>query len=225
MFAGDGVGRSDRQRLRQLFSDRQMSFVEVEDLMCVESLHAFRAIVVPGGYPMQQWKSLGTHAGAERIRDFVHNGGGYIGLCAGACLGGAISTNQSSVGIGLLPVRCVSSVWKAKEDMKAKIEVKAGDFHDSNAVFEDGSETVSIRYRNGPLFPEGKTLKKQGIEVVASVVDCTQLPKPCRSKIHRKPCIIQGTYGRGRVLLCGPHPEHTDGLEDFTWKLFERVLM
>jgi hypothetical protein len=40
-----------------------------------------------------------------------------------------------------------------------------------------------------------------------------------RSKMRAKPCIVRTVYGLGRVVLCGPHPEHTVGLEDWTWEL------
>jgi len=60
--------------------------------------------------------------------------------------------------------------------------------------------------------------------VVASVVECKSISKQFRSKMHRKPCIVSGSCGKGKVVLCGPHPECTAGLEDFTWSLIRSVL-
>lgn len=45
----------------------------------------FAAIVLPGGSSRQQSKALGV-TGRATIRQFVANGGGYLGICAGAFL-------------------------------------------------------------------------------------------------------------------------------------------
>jgi putative intracellular protease/amidase len=46
----------------------------------------FSLLLVPGGYAPNYEDALGSH-GAEQIRKFVAEGGGYVGICAGAYLG------------------------------------------------------------------------------------------------------------------------------------------
>lgn len=224
LYVGHGVGGTGPQRLRKLFELHSIFCVDFVDLEkdLPAPLDTFQAIVVPGGDPIQQGNTIGAE-GLKKIRSFVERGGGYIGFCAGAFLGGTNSKNPD-FGLRLLDVSIVSCVRKAATDLRGKVQVKAGDFHDDEAAFPDGSATLMVNYRNGPLFPEGNVLKKRGVSIIASVVECSSLPKQFRSKMHRKPCIVEGSFGRGRVVLCGPHPEHTDGLEDFTWSLFEKVL-
>lgn len=221
MYIGKGVGPGGPARLRKLFASKGVAVVEVREFDLVESLEGFDVVVFPGGDHIQQANGIGER-GIDMIRKFVAQGGGYVGFCAGAFLGGVCSSNPA-FGLRLLPVCFVSSVRKSNEDLRGHVQVKAGEYHDQDAEFPDHSKTLTMAYHNGPLFPEGKVLKKLGITVVASVTECSALPKQFRSKMHRKPCIIKGTHGKGRVLLCGPHPEHTDGLEEFSWSLFEGV--
>ncbi len=73
-------------------------------------------------------------------------------------------------------------------------------------------------YHNGPLYP-GFGMPKD-IEIVAIIKE--GVGEKGR-KMKRKSTIIRGRYGRGKVVLCGPHPEQTEGLEEFTWKLIEHA--
>ena len=64
--------------------------------VCDGVLSEFTTLLVPGGFAPNIERALGD-AGAEAIRAFVQNGGGFVGICAGAFLG-------SAWGLGLLPV-------------------------------------------------------------------------------------------------------------------------
>lgn len=60
-------------------------------------LGEFKVLFVPGGWASNKLEALGAE-GAERIREFVTDGGSYIGICGGAGL-------ATSEGVGLLEVK------------------------------------------------------------------------------------------------------------------------
>jgi hypothetical protein len=61
-------------------------------------LGAYRVLVVPGGWAAHKLRALGE-TGADSIRNFVREGGSYIGFCGGAGL--ALSDSRA---LGLVPV-------------------------------------------------------------------------------------------------------------------------
>lgn len=48
--------------------------------------------------------------------------------------------------------------------------------------------------------------------------------KKVRTKMMKKVAIVSGLCGNGRVILCGPHPEATEGLEDYTLSLITSAM-
>jgi glutamine amidotransferase-like uncharacterized protein len=159
------------------------------------------------GSPIEQYNSIGEK-GAARVRDFVHRGGGFVGVCAGAFLG-AVNSKDVSFGLRLLPVSFVPSVLKSTEELCGVIEVSV----DLNPL--------KMRYRNGPLFAQEELKKHSDVAVIGVVTECSAMPKQFRSKMIRKSCIVAGKFGKGHVVLCGPHPEVSKELDEFTWSLFE----
>ena len=74
--------------------------ISVEDV-CSGCLSRFSVLCVPGGFVLNYQSRLGS-AGAALVAEFVRNGGGYVGVCAGAYLG-------STMCLSLLPVEVVVS--------------------------------------------------------------------------------------------------------------------
>ena len=50
------------------------------------TVDAFDVLLIPGGFAKNTLDALGK-VGGEQVRAFVRNGGGYVGICAGAYLG------------------------------------------------------------------------------------------------------------------------------------------
>lgn len=77
-----------------------VSTIALQDLIGDKNILAgFTALCIPGGFAPNYSSRLGER-GIAIIRDFVANGGGYLGICAGAYLG-------SSICLNLLPITCV----------------------------------------------------------------------------------------------------------------------
>ena len=173
----------------------------------VPHLDTCNALIVPGGSATQQWNEMSKEHMAA-VREFVRRGGGYIGFCAGAFLGGASF-------LKLVEVEHVAKLVKAG-DLKGQVRC-AEAAADAGAVVAE----VSMNYHNGPVY-DWKL--PRGVCVVATAVDVSNDLSKVRSKMRNKPMIVESTFGAGHVVLCGPHPEHTDGLQEWTWRLISRCI-
>lgn len=130
----------------------------------------------------------------------------YAGFCAGAYLGGA-----DKCGIRLLDIASVNAVRKGKH----------GDLHGMVCVSSPTSNVLLMMdYHNGPVYDFSLP---QGVQCVGIVARVDEELRCVRGKMREKPCIVRGKHGRGHVLLCGPHPERTDGLEEWTYQLLLSV--
>ena len=93
--------------------------ISVEDV-CSGCLDRFSVLCVPGGFVLNYQSRLGS-AGAALIADFVRNGGGFVGVCAGAYLG-------STMCLSLLPVEvvvCGGSLEPTREERRPCPHVRA----------------------------------------------------------------------------------------------------
>ncbi|MCD6571789.1 MAG: hypothetical protein J7K62_00775 [Thermoplasmata archaeon] len=204
------------------------SIVEFKDVI-QGKLEKYDALVLPGnGYYMlesfldmfynNRWK--------DNMRKFVENGGGYIGTCGAAI----IACQNPVVGwpfiktMGIVNLYAYETVLNEAQyylqdglGIPALIHIK----HSLNPIFKGFYGSLrSINYFGGPAFiPAHKHDKKYGRIVVLA----TYATEPSEvAPIHRPPvfgggmvktnlkgkyAVIATTYGKGRVVLFGPHPE------------------
>lgn len=125
------------------------------------------------------WQSVKTYTGP--LRDFIHNGGRYLGICMGGYLAG------SGPGYNLLPGNCDDYTQTRGAEVKTA----------SNAVISvrwpapHGSPIREIFYQDGPYFwlhrrATARVLARYTNGLIAAMV----VP-----------------FGRGAVGVSGPHPE------------------
>jgi glutamine amidotransferase-like uncharacterized protein len=156
---------------------------------------------VPGGSSTAQLAGIGGLEGRKRVEAWVREGGGCVGFCAGAFL------LQP-----LLGVKHMANVHrKGDRDLIGTVTLQPRD---------GGGASVVANYHNGPVYDW--TLPP-GAVAVATLADPLTGDLPA-SKMRGKSAIVTGRVGKGRVRLCGPHPEHTEGLEDYTVSLLRMVL-
>ena len=163
----------------------------------------FDVVVFSGGSGSAQAKAIGE-AGRANIRDFVKNGGGYVGVCAGAYLACA----GYDWGLGILDARTVSSKWRRG---KAFLDIEltpAG-----RDLFGPVEGPFKVRYANGPVI---KPFNRDDIPDYAPVsifrTETAMNDTPKGIQVG-SPAQAIGTFGKGRVFISSPHPENTPGLE------------
>lgn len=116
-----------------------------------------------------------TDSDAQKFKEYVKNGGGYVGVCQGA---------YYAAESGLLDMDVyASNVWGI-----FKIRLTP------NLLTDGRKEEISMHFGNGPIM-----VPRSGCKAVATYV--MTLPGKAIPG-----AIIVGEYGKGRIVVFGPHP-------------------
>ena len=175
------------------------------------ALSRYRMIFVPGGWASNKINALGDQ-GMEEIRRFVAGGGNYLGICGGA---GMATEN----GLGLLPIKrkpprervpsfsgpirlsCAGhAMWK---------EIDTPVFFlwwPSQFQVEDPNVKVLARYEEAQAEAFSADINKVDGETIgwSELERCYGiLLDP--SRLHGEPGVLEGRFGRGRVILSLVH--------------------
>jgi glutamine amidotransferase-like uncharacterized protein len=169
--------------------------------------------VQPGGDAIDVSKALKSKR-LEMIRDFVYNGGSYLGICAGAFLADTWVDDKNTIpGLGITPV--VTADYKKKEIGKKEMILD---------VYWNGIMR-KIYFSQGPTIKENSRGMDQ-IDIFAYYFRNEELA----------PAAWENSYGDGYVVVSGMHPEalpawkkrlkqkDTDGDDsDLALELFDRA--
>jgi len=144
--------------------------------------------VQPGGKSTTAAASMGPQM-MDQIREFVRNGGGYVGFCAGMFISTPEIGTSKKTGYGIIPGE-TELLIKGEND-RAMIPID---------TIDHGK--VTMYYAGGPFMRVSDAdLKAADGEVIARYRD---------GKIAG----IRARYGKGKVAVIGTHPE-----AGFIWKL------
>ena len=169
------------------------------------NLSTYDVLVFPGGSGSGQSKGIGA-AGLKNVREFVQNGGGYVGICGGAYL----ACSNFSWGLGILNAGTVSSKWQRGQAMLDLEPTQAG-----QELLGDVKGTFKVRYHNGPILkPAARTDIPAYTAVTLFKTEVAENETPAGVQVN-SPAHVIATFGKGRVFISSPHPENTPGLENF----------
>jgi glutamine amidotransferase-like uncharacterized protein len=186
----------DSFKLLVEYSGYQYKELNAKDIINGELTNdRYSSIIMPGGKSWNYLDDLGS-VGAEAIRHFVANGGGYYGTCAGAYYaslkrsGGSHGTGV--YGIGLLNGTAVdggSLGWKAfKQGIRS---------YTTEPNFKSFQKNYKILLLGGPSFKY--TTQEAQKNNIKAVLRNSLMPSAIT--------MITLNYGKGRVFLSGPHGE------------------
>ena len=166
-------------------------------------LTTFDVVVFPGGSGSGQSKAIGE-AGRANVVRFVANGGGYVGICAGAYL----ACSGFDWGLGLLNAKTVSSKWK-----RGRAYLDSELLPEGQSIFGSVDGCFQVRYVNGPVIqPDSKPHIAPYQPLILFRTEVAENDSPAGLMIN-SPAQAIGTFGEGRVFISSPHPEATPGLE------------
>ena len=162
-------------------------------------LRGYDLVMFTGGSGSAEAEGLGEK-GREEVRDFVRNGGGYVGTCAGAYL----ACSGFEWGVGILNAKTVSSKWRRGQG-EVKVEGEA---------FGEKLTDRGVRYANGPIIKADVRKDLPAFETLVSFrTELAENDTPVGVMVNA-PAMVRSSYGLGRVFTSSPHPEQTAGLED-----------
>jgi glutamine amidotransferase-like uncharacterized protein len=178
--------------------------------VCPEDVRAgvlgqFDVAMFTGGSGSGQAKALGEDGRAE-VRRFVENGGGYIGICAGAFL----ACNGFTWGLGIIDAKTLSPLWQRGTDY-VKVELT----EQGRVILGQRTDQFDCLYYQGPIVGRAEVAAVPDYDVLAFFRTEVAKNNTPKGIMVNSPAIFSGHFGKGRVLCFSPHPELTNGLEDF----------
>ena len=208
VLKGDGVGPNSSASIKRLlgadprFTVRDITGAEIGS----GGLQGIAVLVLPGGLGHSESELMGP-AGRQAVKDFLRNGGGYLGFCAGAYL----ATQDSPGNLALTAVKVKSPLWRRGEATLNLALTPAG-----KAILPHSeAENIPIHYENGPVVENAPTAGLPPIEVLAVFkTETAENGTPAGVQIG-SPAIWSAKYGNGRVVVSSAHPELTDTLHSW----------
>lgn len=168
-------------------------------------LDSLDAIVVPGGGGTRQYQNLG-YENIQRIKEFVKNGGGAVGICAGAYL---FSNTPEYSCLALNGAQAIDLEHDNRGHGVAAFSLTA----EGKKIFGEyaDADTLYCMYYEGPVFVPAPDDTIQFVEFATMLSDVHEEGGAPSDMTNNRPFFIGNRYGKGKVFSCIAHPEATPG--------------
>ena len=187
-------------------------------------LKQFDVVLFPGGSGSKQGKAIGAE-GRELIRQFTRQGGGVIGICAGAYL----CSSHYDWSLHLMNAKVYNEMVEIPEKGRKSMWYRGG-ATDVEVEIPKQSEAMlglkgqhKIRYQNGPIITPGSSKTAPDYEVLATFRSENFLYDVQKGTMTGKPAVLRSLYGRGNVIALSPHFESTKGKESVVLNAIKQV--
>lgn len=208
IYKGEGSSDAGIHTVKQNISQTlEVHFTELEPDQVIENdLSRFDLIIFSGGGASKQGTAIGEQ-GREKLRNYIKNGGSYLGICAGAYL----ATSGFEWSLKILNAETISPAeWKRG---KAFLDLEITE--EGKTIFGNVTDVFKCRYNNGPLLQPMKLLDIPPYTTAAYFRSEVSNNETTPGVMIHTPAAIFSHYGKGRVFVVSPHPENTPGLENF----------
>lgn len=190
IYSGKGSWDVNVEAYKYFFDryEYKWELFDENDAVNMDLSSRFDLILFPGGFAAEYKNLIPEH---DNIRQFVENGGAFVGTCAGAYYASDILRwhgTDHDYPLNLFPGKGTGPlagaiVWGEIASFQLTAD------HPANNGFE---QSLDMYYFDGPYFD---VYDPSSIEILASYA------------VNDKPAVIAGRYGSGKYLLFGPHPE------------------
>ncbi len=214
LYDGPGTGDGGVAKLTAMF-DRDPRFATRHlgpaDLQSV-SLDQFALLVFPGGSGSRQAEAIGA-AARNKVRSFVRDGGGYLGICAGAYLCSShydwsLNLVDTKVFTGSREIPNVGRkpMWHRGPAAVVKMELT----DEGREILGDWQGEIPVRYQNGPIVSPAGRAELPTYLPLAYFRSEVAAWEPQQGTMIHTPAMVAGTFGKGRVIAVSPHPESSE---------------
>lgn len=204
---GNGPGSLQRTfaSLPDEFTFRVIGPAEVQN----NSIAQFDALIFPGGSGSKQAAGLGER-GRENVRNFVREGGSFLGICAGCYL----ACENFPWSLKILDAKTKSSKWR-----RGKKVLELGFTDTGKEILKIDRDAAPVIYQNGPIMEAAGSPDIPDFETLAIFNTEVALYESPKGIQEGSPAILVGQFGKGRVIGISPHPEQSEGLTDLAPEL------
>lgn len=171
-------------------------------------------LIVPGGGGSRQYLNIGS-TGREAVQQFVRDGGGYVGICAGAYL---ITDTPEYASLAMSGAQA----HDIEHDNRGRGIAKVTLTEEGKGLFPEvaGQDTLYIMYYEGPVVlpnPESKTKYTSFATMESDVHVEGNAPV---DMTNGKSFLYIAQYGKGKTASVVGHPEATPGMQ---WMISKMV--
>ena len=205
IYSDAGTSKS-RQNVLKVLKDLPHLTVEpvlVDDVVAGR-LDGFDVVIHPGGSGGGQGRALGED-GRKQVRRFIEQGGGYVGVCAGAYL----ATCDYEWSLNVLDAKVVDRKHWARGFGNVDIALT----EQGRRLLDADCQTLTIYYHQGPLLAPAGNPDIDDYEPLAIYEGEIAEKGAPRGVMPGTTAIAAGRHGNGRVICFSPHPERTPGWE------------
>lgn len=169
LFNGAGSSANDVRAIERLLDAQGLDYTTIGsdelNAMSAAQLKNHKLLIVPGGNFEEMGNAL-TPAAARSVREAVHGGLSYLGLCAGAFIAGASPYNGFNLTGG---VRFKFYALEARSVRKAAVAISIAGSTTFDHYWEDGPE-LSGWGETVAKYPDGAPAVTQGFAGAGWVV-------------------------------------------------------
>ncbi|MCD4693182.1 MAG: hypothetical protein K8R79_09720 [Calditrichales bacterium] len=196
LYSDQGCWEESVQAAEKMIQWMELT-VEIVDADYINNLglNTFDLVLIPGG-DMYQYSLDLSSQGKKNIRNFISNGGGYIGICGGAYFAAKTVIWQGNQ----LPMNSLGLYSGTSKGPINEIVpypdygmCKVNIVDTTHSITQSEPEFTWILYYSGPVLLPDKD------------ANVTILGRYDRG--NKDPAILAFDYGKGRVFLIGTHPE------------------
>ena len=208
VFKGEGVGKSCTNLITALTepkdNDIQLMRITTQDILDGK-LSEVDVLIHSGGSGSKQGNDLGAE-GRKIVRAYIDEGGGFLGVCAGAYL----ATNDYTWSRNLIDAKVLDRKHWARGTGTVQLDLSPS----GQELFQAEESTLAIYYGQGPLlarreWDDPKTPDYESLAIYASEIAKNGAPSGIMKGTS---AAVRCEYGKGRVFCFSAHPELTDGL-------------
>ncbi|MCK5845858.1 MAG: DJ-1/PfpI family protein [Bacteroidales bacterium] len=164
----------------------------------------YKALIIPGGSGSKQLNNIGEQ-GQEIIKEYVANGGGIIGICAGAYMLSSTS--------GYPNMDIASSVHIDREHYNRGRGLVQFELTEPGLkIFPElENQSLFVQYYDGPVLVQGDTVNTYN-ELGKFVTDIHPDNFAPKGITPGRTFLLNQVYGKGKVFIMAGHPESTPGM-------------
>lgn len=188
LYTGRGSWDVDIEALHNFLEEYELTCVEIDEptVSSANMKEICDILVFVGGWSAEYMHYIENHA---NIRSFVENGGCFVGFCAGAYYASSTmrwGDNTFEYPLGLFSGEAAGPLSLGWGSL-SPVELNKGILFNESFL-----DTMEMWYFDGPRFTG---FAADDVDVLA------------RYSSNGEAAIIAFSFGQGRVLLSGPHPE------------------
>ncbi|MBA3312557.1 MAG: glycosyltransferase family 39 protein [Planctomycetaceae bacterium] len=190
-----------------------LNIVSEDDIRRGE-LGNYDVLVVPGGNAGVQGSALGSD-GKDAVRRFVHEGGGYVGICAGCFLASA----NHEQGLKLINAQVVSgqrfvpNEGYVSASFRGWGQISVEMTSEGYCLFGTSKRSFTLDYTGGPVLSRANEPDLPDYEPLAYYrSEVSKYPFQKDMMVH-SPAIAATRFGGGTVVVFSAHPESNSEYE------------